>query len=291
MNADTSPRASAIRGSIASVLSSRRSLVIPALLLLLVFLAAPLAKNFWQSFADPELGLGNYQRILTDGFTVMVILRTIVTALCVGLLALVIAYPYAYLMTIASSRVTAVLVMIVLLPFWTSLMARNFAWVLLLQKNGPVHQFFALFGLDIVLLGSLPGVVIAMTQVLLPFVVLPLYSSMQGIDPRLVQAAGTLGSKPWVSFWRVYFPLSIPGVIGGFSLVFVTAIGFYVTPAIIGSPQQSLVAQLIAQRVSPLLDFPGAGVIGILVLLSAGAMLLILRGIVALLMRPRRSHR
>lgn len=278
------------RTGLPRALRSKRLLAIPAIVLLLVFLFGPIAQNFWQSFSDPELGFGNYERIITDGFTLKVIGRTILTSLCVGLLALVIAYPYAYLMAVAGKRTTAVLVMIVLLPFWTSLMARNFAWVLLLQKNGPVHSFFALFGLDVVLLGTLGGVVIAMTQVLLPFVVLPLYSSMTGIDHRLVQAAGTLGAKPWSAFWRVYFPLSLPGVIGGFSLVFVTALGFYVTPAIVGSPQHALVAQLISQRVRPLLDFPGAGVIGVLVLLAAGLVLLLTRSLNGLLTPRKRSR-
>src|SRR5690606_31109108 len=135
-----------------------------------------------------------------------------------------------------------------------------------LQRNGPVHSFFELFGLDVVLYGSVGGVAVAMSQVLLPFMVLPLYASLGAIDRRLLLAAQGLGSPPIVAFWRVYWPLSRGGVIAGLILVFTLSLGFYVTPALLGSPQQSLIAQLLAQRTMQLLDFEGAGALGIVVL-------------------------
>jgi putative spermidine/putrescine transport system permease protein len=157
--------------------------------------------------------------------------------------------------------------MIVLMPFWTSLMARTFAWVVLMQKDGPLDSIYAVFGLGSGrLLGSTTGVTIAMTQVLLPFMTLPLYASLNGIDRRLTQAALGLGARPVVAFLRVYFPLSLPGIAAGAALVFILALGFYVTPALLGSPQESMVSQLMASRVQDLVQFGAGGALGTIVL-------------------------
>jgi putative spermidine/putrescine transport system permease protein len=146
-------------------------------------------------------------------------------------------------------------------------MARNFAWIVLLNRGGPVNEFFAFIGIDgVVLYGSVAGVTIAMTQVLLPFMVLPLYGALGGIDRRLLLAARGLGSPPIVAFWKIYWPLSRGGVVAGLILVFTLSLGFYVTPALLGTPQQSLIAQLLGQRTTQLLDFAGAGALGMLVL-------------------------
>lgn len=242
-------------------------LVLPATALLLVFFCYPIVTILWQSFTDPTPGVGHYVALVTDGISVKVLVRTLVTALIVSSCTLVIAYPYAYTMTRVSPRTRGLLTMLVLLPFWTSLMARNFAWYMLLQRGGPVERAFALVGIDgVVLLGTVAGVTLAMVQVMLPFMVLPLYSGMSGIDGRLLDAAGSLGAPRWRAFARVYVPLSLPGVLSGFSLVFILTLGFYITPALLGSPQQSLISQVISDRVSRLLDFGGAGALGAVLL-------------------------
>src|SRR5690606_23562691 len=166
-----------------------------------------------------------------------------------------------------TDRQRAFLIVIVLIPFWTSVMARNFAWLTILQRGGPVDLALEAIGLgDIQLVGSQVGVTIAMSQVLLPFMVLPLYSALSGIDRRLLLAARGLGSAPLRAFWKIYWPLSRGGVVAGIILVFTLSLGFYVTPALLGSPQQSLIAQLLAQRTTQLLDFAGAGALGMVVL-------------------------
>ena len=196
-----------------------------------------------------------------------VLWRTAVTAATVTVAALLIGYPYAYLMTRVSPRARGILLVIVLIPFWTSVMARNFAWIIILQDGGPVQSLFAFFGAeDVVLYGSTAGVTIAMTQVMLPFMVLPLFSTLGGIDRRLLLAARGLGSSPTAAFWKVFWPLSRGGVMAGVILVFTLSLGFYVTPALLGSPQESLVAQLLAQRTTLLLDFAAAGALGMVVL-------------------------
>ncbi|WP_219995844.1 ABC transporter permease [Schumannella soli] len=239
----------------------------PALALLSVILLVPLFSSLVRSLSSPTWTLDNYAHLFTDGVTLTVLGRTATTALIVTAVALLLGYPYAYLLTRVGPRARAVLLVVVLVPFWTSVMARNFAWLVLLQRGGPVSEAFAFLGMpDVVLSGTTSGVTIAMSQVLLPFMVLPLYSSLGGIDRRLLLAARGLGSSPIVAFWKIYWPLSRGGVVAGVILVFTLSLGFYVTPALIGSPQQSLVAQLLNQRTTQLLDFAGASALGIVVL-------------------------
>ena len=241
-------------------------LLVPALALLAVILLLPLLQSLWRSFDAPNWTFSHYRTLFTDGVTLRVLRRTVETALIVTVIAFGLGYPYAYVMTRVGPRLRAVLLVLVLVPFWTSVMARNFAWVLILQRGGPVDRFFSLFGLHVVLYGKVGGVAIAMSQVLLPFMVLPLFSALSGIDRKLLLAARGLGSSPLVAFWKIYWPLSRGGVTSGLILVFTLSLGFYVTPALLGSPQQSLIAQLLAQRTSQLLDFQGAGALGWLVL-------------------------
>jgi putative spermidine/putrescine transport system permease protein len=242
-------------------------LLLPATALLLVFFVYPLITILWRSLTDPSVGFDNYTALLHDGVSVTVLIRTLRTSLIVAVGTLVLAYPYAYAMTMVSARTRNLLTALVLLPFWTSLMARNFAWYMLLQRGGPIDRFFAAIGVDgVVLLGTVAGVTVAMVQVMLPYMVLPLYSGMQGIDRRLLDAATSMGAPRWRAFIQVYLPLSIPGVVSGFSLVFMMTLGFYITPALLGSPQQSLISQLIATHVNTLLDFGGAGALGAVLL-------------------------
>ncbi|MEU4228123.1 ABC transporter permease [Nonomuraea sp. NPDC026600] len=242
-------------------------LLLPATAMLLVFFVYPLTAIIWRSFTDPAAGLGNYTALLHDDVSIKILLRTLRTSLIVAVCTLIIAYPYAYAMTRVGPRARSVLTVLVLLPFWTSLMARNFAWYMLMQRGGPIDRFFGAIGVDgVVLLGTVAGVTIAMVQVMLPYMVLPLYSGMEKIDRRLLDAATSLGAPRWRAFVRVYLPLSIPGVLSGFSLVFVITLGFYITPALLGTPQQSLISQLIGTQVSSLLDFGGAGALGTVLL-------------------------
>ncbi|MGV9862361.1 ABC transporter permease [Rhodococcus koreensis] len=255
----------------------------PGLLLLLVFFFVPLGNIVWKSFTDPTVGLANYTNLITDGVSVRILLRTLLTAAAVATLTLVLGFPYAYAMTRVSTRARSVMTILVLLPFWTSLIARNFAWFILEEGNGLIDRFFQLFGFDdVVLLGTLTGVTVAMVQVMLPYMVLPLFTSMNTIDRRLLDAAASCGA-PWLTAFRtVYLPLSIPGVVSGFSLVFIMSLGFYITPALLGTPQQALIPQLIEIRVQRLLDFGAGGALGVVLL----AVTLLILAVVARIARP-----
>ncbi|GID30718.1 ABC transporter permease subunit [Paractinoplanes brasiliensis] len=239
----------------------------PALVALVVLFVAPLASLVVDSFTEPETGLGNYASLFTDGYTVKVLGRTLLVALIVSVAGVLMAYPYAYAMTLCGPMMRAVLVTVVLVPFWTSMLARNFAWLVLLQDGGVVQKILTPFGLgDVRLLGTPLAVGISMTQVLLPFLVLPLYSAMSQIDGRLVAAGQSLGAPRARAFRRIYLPLSTPGVVAGMSLVFVLALGFYVTPALLGSTRSAMIAQVINVRARDLLDFGGAGAMGMFLL-------------------------
>jgi putative spermidine/putrescine transport system permease protein len=227
----------------------------------------PLIQSAVRSFGDPP-SLQEYADLFSDGITMTVFWRTLGSAVVVTLVTLVLGYPYAYMMTRASARVRGLLMTVVLVPFWTSAMARNFAWLILLERNGPVDRIFQFFGIhDVVFYQTTTGVTIAMTQVMLPFMVLPLYSALAGIDRKLLLAAQGLGSTPVKAFWKVFWPLSKVGVMSGLVLVFTLSMGFYITPALLGSPQNSMIAQLISQRATQLLDFAAAGALGTFVLI------------------------
>jgi putative spermidine/putrescine transport system permease protein len=242
-------------------------LLLPSLIALAVFFALPLLNVVIDSVTDPDLGLGNYASLFTDGYTLRVLGRTLLVALVVSVVGLLLAYPYAYAMTLVGPTMRAVLVTIVLIPFWTSMLARNFAWMVLMQDEGLIQRMLGPFGLgDVTLLGTTTAVGISMTQVLLPFLVLPMYSAMDQIDRRLLAAGQSLGAPRRRAFRRVYLPLSMPGVVAGLSLVFVLALGFYVTPALLGSTRNAMIAQVINVRTKELLDFGGAGAMGVFLL-------------------------
>lgn len=242
-------------------------LLLPALVALAVFFVLPLLNVVVDSVTEPDIGLGNYASLFTDGYTLRVLGRTLLVAVMVSAVGVVLAYPYAYAMTLVGPTMRAVLVTIVLIPFWTSMLARNFAWMVLMQDEGLIQRILSPFGLgDVTLLGTTTAVGISMAQVLLPFLVLPMYSAMDQIDRRLLAAGQSLGAPRARAFRRIYLPLSMPGVVAGVSLVFVLALGFYVTPALLGSTRNAMIAQVINVRTKELLDFGGAGAMGVFLL-------------------------
>jgi putative spermidine/putrescine transport system permease protein len=242
-------------------------LLIPALVVLVIVLGIPLIQNLIRSVGAPDFTLIHYEAIFTEKTTITILFRTLGAALVTTAVTLVFGYPYAYLMTRVGPTARGILLTIVLIPFWTSALARNFAWIILLGNHAPVQQFFAFLGNpNVVLYGTATGVMLAMSQVMLPFMVLPLYASLGSIDRRLLLAARGLGSSPTAAFWKIFWPQSRTGVISGLILVFTLSSGFFVTPALVGSPQQSLIAQLLAQQTTQLLDFAAAGALGTFIL-------------------------
>ncbi|MFF9077971.1 ABC transporter permease [Streptomyces sp. NPDC014646] len=262
-------------------------LLLPALVLLAVLFLVPLGLMAWRSITDPTPGAGNYTWFFTSDAALATLVRTLVVGAVVTLVTLVLSYPYAYLMTVVGGRARIWLTLLVLLPFWTSLMVRTFAWAVLLQDSGVVNQLLGTVGLGpLQLIRTSAGVVIGMSQVLMPFMVLPLYAVMSGIDRRLLDAAQGMGARPATAFLRVFVPLSLPGVGAGALTVFITSLGFYVTPALLGSPDQALISQQIFTQVNGLLAWGRGGAMGVVLL----AVTLVLLGLVGVVLRFTRNR-
>jgi putative spermidine/putrescine transport system permease protein len=249
----------------------RLLLLIPMLIVLLALFTYPtfeILRRAFTSFVDPQVGgLDNFRWFVETDLNTTILRRTFVTALLVTAICLLLGYPYALLMVRAGRRVRAVLAGVVLLAFFTSFMVRNYSWLVLLQDQGLLNDALAALGFGRVeFLGNLSGVAIGMVQTELPLMILPLYATMRGIDPGLIRAAVSLGARPLVAFLRVQLPLSAPGILAGSLLVFVFALGFYITPTLLGSPQQALISQQIVNEIRAVLAWGRAGVISIVLL-------------------------
>ncbi|WP_415183199.1 ABC transporter permease subunit [Phaeovulum sp.] len=262
-----------MRGPFAFLTGANRQtalLMLPIILFLAVFFAWPVILVLANSFGGEGGVVGEYINFFTSNTYVRIVVRTIVVAFAVTGLCLLIGYPYAYLMARTKGKMLAFLTGIVLLSFFTSVMVRSFAWIVLLQRNGIIDRAAHWLGFDgLVLRGTTTGVTIAMVQVMLPFMIFPLYSAMAGIDTRLERAATSLGATRWTTFRAIWFPLSMPGVIGGSVIVFVTSLGFYVIPGLVGSPSNQLLSHLIYSLINTILDIPLASAASVVMLLLA----------------------
>jgi len=179
-----------------------------------------------------------------------ILLRTFHMSAVVTAIALLIGYPLAYWLSTLSERKANMMLILVLLPFWTSVLVRIAAWIVLLQNNGLINRFLMAIGITdapLPLLFNRTGVIIAMVHILLPFMILPLYSVMKSVPPNYLRAAISLGSPPLAAFFRVYLPQTYPGVAAGGLLVFITCIGYYVTPALLGGAGDQMLSYYVAQ--------------------------------------------
>jgi len=198
-------------------------------------------------------------------------LRTLEIAFFVTVFCFLMGYPIAHLLATLPMKYSNLLMICVLLPFWTSLLVRTASWMILLQQQGIVNDFFVMIGLVSddnrpEMMYNKVGTYVAMTQILLPFMVLPLYSVMKTISPSLMRAGKSLGGTPFVAFWKVYFPLTIPGIGAGCLLVFILAIGYYITPALVGGASGTLISNQIAYHMKTTLDWSFASAMGLMLL-------------------------
>ncbi|MEW9305360.1 ABC transporter permease [Labrys neptuniae] len=262
-------------------------LTVPAVLLLILAMGYPLLTVVVRSFAEPSFGLQNYVWFFSTPANLTVLARTFSIAAWVTLVCVIAAYPYAYLMTAVGPKWRLVLILCVLVPFWVSGVVRTLAWVVLLQDSGVINTALQALGLDGIKLIRTPlGVVIGMAQVLLPFMILPLYSVMRSIDLRLIQAARSLGANPVRAFWQIYLPLSLPGVFAGAIIVFILSLGFYITPALLGGPRSTMLSTLVQNQVLSLLAWGRGGAMGVILLVAT----FLLLAIAAPLMRQRHKQ-
>lgn len=241
-------------------------LVLPGIAVICLFFMAPLGVMVWRSLTDPSPQ--NYVRFFEEAVYARVLLTTLRMALLVTVTCLLLGYPYAYLMNRVGRSWQWFLAIIVLLPFWSSLLVRTYAWTILLRDAGLINWLLMNLGVidrPMRLMGNATGTVIGMTHVLLPFMVLPIIASMRRFDPDLAIAAAGLGARPIKVFWRIFFPLTLPGVMAGCLLVFVLAVGFYITPAILGG-RTAFFSMIIVLQVSRLLEFGFGSALGVILL-------------------------
>ncbi|MEO0978199.1 MAG: ABC transporter permease [Pseudomonadota bacterium] len=199
--------------------------------------------------------------------------RTLFLSIVITLSCLLLGYPIAFLLASLPLRTSNLLMILVLLPFWTSLLVRTSAWKVLLQQQGVINDFLVWTRLiddasRLVMINNQTGTIIAMTHILLPFMILPLYSVMKTISPSYVRAAKSLGANDWTAFWRVYFPQSVPGIGAGAILVFILSIGYYITPELVGGTSGIFISNRIAYHISSSLNWGLAASLGTLLLVA-----------------------
>ncbi|HJV44174.1 MAG TPA: ABC transporter permease [Bacillota bacterium] len=245
-------------------------LVIP-LIYTFLLLYFPIVNVLKLSFYDQTgFTLHYLQEILTDMLYLKVLWITVKTAFMVTVVTLVLSYPIAYLLVIMeSAKMKKLILGIVMVTLWISLLVRTFSWSVILQDHGIINDY--LMKLNIIheplkLLYNNTGVITGMTHILLPYMVLSLYSVMERIDLRLIQAAQGMGARPWRSFVQIFFPLSLPGVMSGSLIVFVLGLGYFITPALLGGQDNMMISKLIQQNIQNTLNWNLASALSIVLL-------------------------
>jgi putative spermidine/putrescine transport system permease protein len=265
--------------------SREGALVLPALAFYVLVYLYPLSRIVGWSLFDPDFTLKFYRELLAEPAYFKALRNTLEISALVTLISLMLGYPLAYLMTTTSARARRVLTALILVPFWTSILVRTFAWLVILGNNGLVNRgllYLGLVELPQKLLFNMVGVQVGMVHVLLPFMVFPLYGVMSRIDLNMVRVARSLGAGPRRAFLHVFLPLSLPGVAAGCILVFLLAIGFYVTPALLGGPGQITLATMIDMMIGTFLNFGFAATLGVLLLAVVGGIFGVFSGLTGL---------
>lgn len=244
---------------------------LPALVLLVLFFVVPVLILLSRSVTEPVLGFGNYAALLGSSTYLKIFFNTFAVSALVTVVSLAIGFPVAWALAIMPARLASIVFAILLLSMWTNLLARTYAWMVLLQRTGVVNK--TLMGLGIIdqplaLVNNLTGVTIGMTYIMLPFIIIPLYGVIRKIDPAILQAAALCGATRFQALTRILIPLAAPGMISGALMVFVMSLGYFVTPALLGGTANMMLAELIAQFVQSLVNW-GMGGAAALVLLVA----------------------
>jgi putative spermidine/putrescine transport system permease protein len=261
-------------GQAADARAERRKLLglcAPSLVIIGLILFLPIGWLFALSVvdADGNLTSEHYTRIWTEGAYVQIFVTTFQVSFLVTGICVLIGYPLAYCLSQLPQRWAGILLLGVLIPFWTSLLVRTYAWLVLLQRRGLINNWLVDLGIieqPLRLVHNMTGTVIGMVHVMLPFLVLPLYASMRSIDMTYVRAASNLGASPTRAFWQIFFPLSVPGLVAGIVLTFILCLGFYITPAILGGGRVQMIAQRIEASVSLYPTWGAASALGVVLL-------------------------
>lgn len=253
-------------------------LSLPAILLILVILLIPVGWLFYVSFigADGQFSMENYERMIKRKSYARIFRTTFEVSLLTTGLCILIGYPLAYFMSQLPNKIANLCLITVLLPFWTSLLVRTYAWLVLLQKRGLINDWGISLGLwdePLKMVHNMSGTLIGMVHIMLPFLILPVYGAMKSMDRDFLKAASNLGASPVKAFWTVFFPLSAPGLFAGSLIVFVLCLGFYVTPAVLGGGKVIMVSMKIASNIELFVNWGAASSMGVVLLILTVAVL------------------
>jgi putative spermidine/putrescine transport system permease protein len=243
--------------------------LVPALSLLSLCFVVPVLMLLLRSVTEPELGLQHYRELVGSWTYARVFYNTFLVATVVTAVTIVVGFPVAWLMAVIPRGWSQLLMSVLLLSMWTNLLVRTYAWMVLLQRTGVINQSLIQWGIvsePLPLVNNLVGVVIGMSYIMLPFLVLPLHTTIKAIDPSVLRAAAICGSSRFQAFRRVLLPLAAPGLASGALMVFVMSLGYFVTPALLGGTSHMMLAELIANMVQSLLNWGLAGAASLVLL-------------------------
>lgn len=244
-------------------------LLAPAFALLVALLFWPLAELAARSFTGPAGPFAYYERLITVPSYLQILLRTLMFSAGTAVLCLILGYPVAYALANASPAVRALILIAVILPFWTNLLVRSYGWIVFLSPRGILNDLLIWLGIirqPLDLIYNIQGVLIGMTQIMLPYMILPLYAVMTRLDRRIPDAARSLGAGPITLFFKVYVPLTLPGAMAGLLLVFTISLGFFVIPALLGGAKGLMIAQLIEFNINGSLNWGMASALSVTLL-------------------------
>ncbi|MFD1880617.1 ABC transporter permease [Paracoccus pacificus] len=237
-------------------------MAMPALLLLLAFFVVPVVVLLSRSVTEPVPGLQNYQTLLGSSTYLKIFFNTFLVAGVVMLVTALIAFPVSWALVIMPRWLAGLIFAIILLSMWTNLLARTYAWMVLLQQTGLINRGLMALGIiekPLQLTNNLVGVTIGMVYIMLPFMILPLQGVIRKIDPAILQAAALCGATRWQALRRILLPLAVPGIASGALMVFVMSLGYFVTPALLGGTSNMMLAELIVQQVQSLVNWGMGG--------------------------------
>ncbi|WP_312795025.1 ABC transporter permease [Tianweitania sp.] len=258
-------------------------LSVPAFVLVMLVLIIPFAWLAWMSLYDATgaLSAENYVRLSRPAY-VESFLTTFKVAAIVTFTCVILGYPVAYLLSQLREKTAQILMIFIILPFWTSVLVRTYAWLVLLQRQGLINTWLTDLGLisePLPLVNNLTGTVIGMVHIMLPFLILPLYASMKTIDPVLLRAASNCGASPAQAFRQVFLPLSLPGVATGVALIFVLCLGYYLTPALLGGGRVAMWSTQIADMIAKFANWGAASALSVVLLVVTGTILWIVNAL------------
>jgi len=255
-------------------------LTAPAVITVTIIMVLPVTWLFYLSFLadDGSFSFEHYTRMVESKSYARIFMTTFKVSIYTTAICILIGYPLAYFLSQLPSRMANLCMLTVLLPFWTSLLVRTYAWLVLLQRKGIINSWGIDIGLwdePLRLVNNLSGTLIGMVHIMVPFLILPVYGSMKAISQDYMKASSNLGATPSQTFWQVFFPLSLPGLFAGTLIVFVLCLGFFVTPAVLGGGKVIMVSMAITTNIELFFNWGAASALGVVLLVITMSILFV----------------